>query len=381
MTIKDDDDFVTITYDFRSMPQTSEMPHPEVIYEADKRITYLEKSYPEINTILQLLCIAFHRGLLFTVGRSLTRNKDDVVIWSGVHQKTAKTGIYGYPDPSFYDRLRLELAQKGVTEDSIIPFFNNFQTKWVEPISGKNRRDQYLIDNQTAIPDYIPIEYKIARKNAVKLESIEYNYSKLYAYGICTYGSGQITDLSVITALRKMEQQIFNKISPLTRFISELLSSYNNDDYNLLKWYMDVRGMDALQKLNNTDRIKDSDFLNFYEIGSLISRSPELPFDLLTYRGVPAEYNFVAGREIGYVLHRSPEPYSVSVSLEMAELFTGATCCIYEIIIPKGTQVAFSARLLQIILPGDSALRLDSLPFTPNKRKSYRMTYIPPRYL
>jgi deltex-like protein len=68
-----------------------------------------------------LLVKAFGRRLSFIVGTSVTTGAINVVVWSGIHHKTNVAGgssVYGYPDPTYFNRVKLELADRGVTIDS-----------------------------------------------------------------------------------------------------------------------------------------------------------------------------------------------------------------------------------------------------------------------
>ena len=51
-----------------------------------------------------LLQLAFERGLIFTVGRSLTSGLDNKITWNGIHHKTEVSGsVFGYPDSEYLD--------------------------------------------------------------------------------------------------------------------------------------------------------------------------------------------------------------------------------------------------------------------------------------
>ncbi len=80
------------------------------------RTAYLPNN-KEGREVLALLKIAFDRRLTFVVGTSVTTGQKNTVIWNGIHHKTSLTGgtnYYGYPDPTYFNRVKEELAAKGV---------------------------------------------------------------------------------------------------------------------------------------------------------------------------------------------------------------------------------------------------------------------------
>lgn len=71
--------------------------------------------------MLALLIKAFKRRLIFTVGFSVVRGRDNCIVWNGIHHKTNTSGgssHYGYPDETYFNRVRNELADKGVVIES-----------------------------------------------------------------------------------------------------------------------------------------------------------------------------------------------------------------------------------------------------------------------
>jgi len=72
---------------------------------------------PEGRQVFRLLKVAFERKLIFTVGRSVTTGKDNRIVWNGIHHKTNLIGgvsCFGYPDPTYFSRVKEELAAKGI---------------------------------------------------------------------------------------------------------------------------------------------------------------------------------------------------------------------------------------------------------------------------
>ena len=79
--------------------------------------------------LLGLLKIAFDRKLTFTIGTSVTTGVKNTIVWNGIHHKSSLTGgatHYGYPDPTYFNRVCEELAAKGVNrgdyEDNDLEF-------------------------------------------------------------------------------------------------------------------------------------------------------------------------------------------------------------------------------------------------------------------
>lgn len=64
--------------------------------------------------------MAWDRRLTFTIGTSVTSGMTNTVVWNEIHHKTTIQNYsgHGYPDPNYLDRVMLELAAQGVTEDS-----------------------------------------------------------------------------------------------------------------------------------------------------------------------------------------------------------------------------------------------------------------------
>lgn len=109
-----------VTYSITSGIQGKEHPNPGKAYYAVgfPRVCYLPDS-PQGRRVLRLLCVAWQRRLIFTVGRSNTTGREDVVTWNDIHHKTEIGPMhsgFGYPDPGYLDRCLDELAAHGVTD-------------------------------------------------------------------------------------------------------------------------------------------------------------------------------------------------------------------------------------------------------------------------
>ncbi|XP_078106105.1 uncharacterized protein LOC144517812 [Sander vitreus] len=107
---------ITIHYYIPSGIQKEEHPNPGQPYEGASRTAYLPDS-SEGQRILKLLRRAFDQRLVFTVGRSTTSGRNNMVTWNDIHHKTSTHGgptHYGYPDPDYLSRVGDELRVKGI---------------------------------------------------------------------------------------------------------------------------------------------------------------------------------------------------------------------------------------------------------------------------
>ena len=83
-----------------------------------KRTNYIPNT-KNGRLLLGLLKIAFDRKLTFTIGTSVTTGVQNSVVWNGIHHKSNIRGgatHYGYPDPTYFNRVCEELAAKGVNK-------------------------------------------------------------------------------------------------------------------------------------------------------------------------------------------------------------------------------------------------------------------------
>ncbi|XP_023138142.2 E3 ubiquitin-protein ligase DTX3L [Amphiprion ocellaris] len=107
---------IIIDYHIPSGIQKEEHPNPGQPYEGVSRRAYIPDS-SEGRMILELLRRAFDQRLIFTIGRSTTSGRNNMVTWNDIHHKTSTHGgptHYGYPDPHYLNRVRDELKVKGI---------------------------------------------------------------------------------------------------------------------------------------------------------------------------------------------------------------------------------------------------------------------------
>lgn len=105
-----------IAYYFPDGIQDETHPNPGQPYRGTSRNAYLPENH-EGRDILRLLTKAFELRQTFTIGQSRTTGYDNVITWNDIHHKTSYHGgpeNFGYPDPTYLNRVRLELASKGI---------------------------------------------------------------------------------------------------------------------------------------------------------------------------------------------------------------------------------------------------------------------------
>ena len=90
-------------------------------YSGTRRTAFLPGNMEGIEC-LGLLIVAFERKLPFLVGTSITTGQSNTVVWSGIHHKTNPSGgtsHFGWPDETYFARVKGELSDRGVTEADI----------------------------------------------------------------------------------------------------------------------------------------------------------------------------------------------------------------------------------------------------------------------
>ncbi|KNC54846.1 uncharacterized protein AMSG_01699 [Thecamonas trahens ATCC 50062] len=110
------DGTIEISYSFPDGTQTEAHYHPGRPYYGTYRAAYLPDT-PEGREVLGLLRLAFIRRHMFTVGTSVTTGCEDCVVWAGIHAKTNTYGgatSFGYPDETYFERVKAEMADRGI---------------------------------------------------------------------------------------------------------------------------------------------------------------------------------------------------------------------------------------------------------------------------
>lgn len=112
-------DTIIIEYDIPDGVQTERHPNPGVKFKGAHRTAYLPDN-EQGRLIHRMLKKAFDQQLIFTVGKSATSGRNNVVTWNDIHHKTRPDGgpeRYGYPDPEYLDRVYEQLTKSGITDD------------------------------------------------------------------------------------------------------------------------------------------------------------------------------------------------------------------------------------------------------------------------
>ena len=112
---------IEIIHRFPTGIQGAYHQHPGERYNSDQRYIYLPNTR-EGRQILELIKIGWKRKVLYSVGYSVTRSMNNSIIWNGIHFKTSRYGgisNYGYPDKTYFARVKDEFKEKGITLDDI----------------------------------------------------------------------------------------------------------------------------------------------------------------------------------------------------------------------------------------------------------------------
>jgi deltex-like protein len=104
---------IEIEYNIPDGIQDDSHPNPGQPYSGTYHCAYLPNN-AEGKEVCNLLREAFDARLIFTVGRSTAAGHENCVIWNDVHHKTSLTGQFGYPDATYLERVKSELAAKGI---------------------------------------------------------------------------------------------------------------------------------------------------------------------------------------------------------------------------------------------------------------------------
>ena len=88
-------------------------------YSGTGRSAFLPASMEGIE-IFHMFVEAFRRRLSMMVGTSLTTGRSDTVVWAGIHHKTSMWGgQFGYPDPTYFSRVKEEFKVRGIDEETV----------------------------------------------------------------------------------------------------------------------------------------------------------------------------------------------------------------------------------------------------------------------
>lgn len=115
------DGCIILSFNFSGGTQGPNHYRPGEPYAGASRTAYL----PHVDDgkrAVKLLEKAFRRGELFTVGKSLTNNRDNQTTYGSIHLKTSLSGgpqSHGWPDNTYFSRLQAECAAKMIFLDEM----------------------------------------------------------------------------------------------------------------------------------------------------------------------------------------------------------------------------------------------------------------------
>lgn len=80
-------------------------------------MNFVWNQYHHFLQVLNLLSIAWERRLVFTIGRSVTTGREDVVTWSGVEHRTERGQFSAVGETAlFLERVIRQLNMRGVSD-------------------------------------------------------------------------------------------------------------------------------------------------------------------------------------------------------------------------------------------------------------------------
>jgi len=109
---------ILLTFNFDSGIQGTEHPNPGEPFRGLFCTSYLPNN-PTGQEICNLLRSAFEARLIFTIGKCPATGEENKVVSNGIELKTNRSGgpaNCGYPDPSYLDRVKSQLAKKRITQ-------------------------------------------------------------------------------------------------------------------------------------------------------------------------------------------------------------------------------------------------------------------------
>jgi deltex-like protein len=107
---------IVINYLLHGGVQKEYHPNPGRNFTSISRRAFLPNNMDGRNLLLRLK-YAFQRGLIFTVGVSMTTGEPDCITWSSIHHKTSMQGgvrTHGFPDNMYFTNCNQELDALGV---------------------------------------------------------------------------------------------------------------------------------------------------------------------------------------------------------------------------------------------------------------------------
>lgn len=108
---------IVLTFNFQGGIQDPEHPNPGERFGEFLCAAYLPDNVTG-KEVCNLLVRAFNGCLIFTIGKCPATSEDNKIVRNGIELKTGRAGgpaCCGYPDPSYLERVKKQLADKGIT--------------------------------------------------------------------------------------------------------------------------------------------------------------------------------------------------------------------------------------------------------------------------
>lgn len=151
-----------------------------------------------------------------------------------------------------------------------------------------------------------------------------------------------------------------NAFKPQIKYVNSLsndtkkaIQYYTDDGYDKINNYLRYGGEKYVQQVYNSVKLIDNAFKN----------APPLTQDVTTFRGIRSSYQIESD-----FIEKAYTSSSVDLSVAM-EFNNKSKCCIFKILVPKGTRVlplvdcSDNASELEVLLPKNSKFKITSVVF------------------
>lgn len=107
---------IAITYKLQAGIQKGYHPNPGSTYGAIQREAFLPATQVGTELLCRLITV-FQRGLTFRVDTSRSKEETACITWATIpHKTSSNSGPHGFPDPTYFVNVNLELDSLGIPE-------------------------------------------------------------------------------------------------------------------------------------------------------------------------------------------------------------------------------------------------------------------------